>query len=359
MPALVGNDLGQASALWNNYEQNERNAVAQNYNVLLAQRNAAADRALRATQMTRALANEAANRQAQLDMFHQQMQVEQMRYGNESNWRQRQLDLEERQLKDQEDSIKSGGSPEGQKKNAEEFNEAAQIVEDPNTEFNLTKYPTLTEAQKYTLGQRRKSVLSSAMSQYQSESDLATMQNELADLNRKIPQGFDPNKPPPQDYTPTRLNPLNWLTPSTPNPDYATFQGNLPLYQRRQSIVAALQPYEKNMGGVVRVDPQTGRFSPAMVVPAGGQPYSYNSTILTPNRGSVAGAMGVPTAPPPIGPAQTASAMVPMPVDKTASIAPTRTYRDKSGTRWRYIGKMGDPMKDQNPDNWEKLTSND
>ena len=347
MAAYAGDSFGQASALFNADDQAQRAAAADAWNQML-------QRGMQRRQMNQEQNQFVAQLQADQNARQQQaayqnrvLGIDAGRLADQAGWENRKVALSEKEF--DWEKTHPQATPADLKANQDEMNSFSALVEDPTTEVDFAKAKTLTPSQVYALGQRRKSVLASALQNYQGQEDLSDMENELAGLHQKIPTNFNPAAAP----SPTTGS-LWW---KQPNPDLATYQQNKQLYDRATALRNALAPYDKTLGQYVRINPQTLSYSPVMAAPAG---YVAPSNGLPPAGGnglppadrSMAGGFAQPTV---TGTNLPLPTMPPTARSGVPAIAPARVYRDKSGARWQYVGQMADPMQDTNAANWQQM----
>ena len=338
MATFVGDTLGQASQLYNNYEANQQAAAADAFNRGVAQRNLVHQEATQQGEFQQQMTASEQARQDAATYNKALLDLNSKRYQAEADWRKGQLDLQKRQI----DYETSGKLPPntattlhinlGQQDAAQGFPDlpAGDVTPDQIKDY----YGIDDDALNQSLASMGNAARTKLGADYKAAQHLAEFGNRLphykaaqADIS-----GASTVRPAPMGAW---INPLRWFGQNN-RPDTTWTggeQANLSRMMppsRVNNLQAALAAAVQQ--GKVALDPTTGSYTPAAPPPK----------FLTGNRASVAGAIAEPVT-------STATEAQAPADDRTV-------YQDKSGTRWNYRGTMSNPAQDTDPNNWEQIS---
>lgn len=293
MPSFAGDTVGQASQLFNNYEDQDRARMADAFNRMLTQNYLNRNRAVQQQQFQQQM-QAAARQQAAENAYRQQaLGIDAQRYGVESQWRNRQLDLLQRQLQDQENEQKSGGDltpPQRTNLHIQIAQNAATSgapdappgTVDPDW-FKQT-YNLNDDALAQSLADTANGARSTIQNTFSTQSRVANAGNAIPQRQAFLAQPAVVNQPSWGGYLNqlNRINPLaylaRWAGTTQPDTSWVAGQGDR-LRGLQQSVAQAVQN-----GSVIR-DPLTGSFVPATpqarwMAPAGnGLPTAGNRSV--------------------------------------------------------------------------------
>ena len=344
MAAYAGDSFGQASALFNADDQAQRAAAADAWNQMLQRGMQRRQMNQQQNQFVAQLQAEQNARQQQAAYQNRVLGIDAQHYGVESQWRNRQLDLMQRQLQDEENNNKSGGGMTApQRTNLHltiaQQDAAAGFPHDPpqaqiDADYIKKKYGIDDDEAAQNIADTGNQTRAQMQQQFEQQSRLAQAGQYANRIQR--------------DATTTPANPnvsYGFWNPLIQRPDTSWVA---PQADRVNAIRMALAAAQKQ--GQLAVDPVTGQYSPAMARPIWMAAPGGNG--LPPADRSMAGGFAQPTV---TGTNLPLPTMPPIARSGVPAIAPARVYRDKSGARWQYVGQMADPTQDTNAANWQQM----